>query len=49
MEELMQRMETVGSLPGFLDQCDAGNLQGKGINKLAKFVENRLDMASSLK
>ena len=49
LEELMQRMETVDSLQGFLDQCDAGNFQGKGIKKLAKFVENRLDMASSLK
>ena len=42
-------METVGSSQGFLDQCDAGNFQAKGINKLAKFVENLLEMASSLK
>ena len=36
LEELMQRMETVDSLQWFLDQCDAGNFQGKGIKKTGK-------------
>ncbi len=49
LEELMERMETVDSLHGFLDQCYAGTFQGKGVKKLAKYAVDRLEMASSLK
>jgi hypothetical protein len=49
LEELMEGLETVDALQGFLLQCDAGSFQGKSVKKLAKYAGDRLEVLSSLK